>query len=250
MAHPVTGSPIHPVIMVSTDSTSQAFRFIDHKPRVASTPYGYDVAEGNVPGHTPFFKSGYNGDIDAVEEDIWVVGGTYVFPATSGIRMEVVSSVAQDAATSTGARTVRISYLDSNYNAQSTILSLNGVTEVETSASNIARINAFRVVTAGTYNAAYGVISLRATGNTPIYSQISSGQNRARNPVYTVPTSQSLYVTDIAGSVTNPSGGRSGIFKLKANYDDLTTAADGDLFWPFFEIGEEDGSFMKSLQCG
>lgn len=261
--------------MVSTDSTGQGYRFIDNaqvvaplvlttagtlstagikladgKPRISSTPYGYDVVEGNISGHTPFFKTGENLDIDTAEEDILAAGGIYVFPATSGIRMEVVSASALDSGTSTGARTVRIGYLDASYNAQSTIVTLNGLTAVETSASNIARINSFRVVTAGTHNSAYGIISLRATADTPIYSQISSNMTRAQNAVYTVPATYTVYITDVSGSITNPSGSRSGTFKLKANWDYLSTDnyGGGDIFWSYYVIGEQDGSFTKSLQ--
>ena len=52
---------------------------INGKPRVASTPYGYDVAEGNIAGHTVFLKIGYNPVITDVEEDIWSKGGSYAF---------------------------------------------------------------------------------------------------------------------------------------------------------------------------
>lgn len=248
--HPNIAGPIVGTIMISTDSTGQAYHFIDGKPRVASTPYGYDVVHGNFPTHTIFFKTGENLDVDAVEEDIWAAGGTYVFPPTSGIRMEVVSDSARDSGTSTGARTVRIGYLDVNYSEQSTILTLSGVTAVETSASNIARINSFRIVTAGTQNASVGVISLQATGNTPIYSQISSNMTRAQNTVFTVPATHTVYITDLSGSITNPSGGRSGTFKLKANWDNLSTNTEGggDIFWSHFIIGMQDGLFVKSLQ--
>ena len=59
--------------------------------------YATAVALGHVPGARPFRIIGTNTDIDNVREDIWELGGTYVFPPAGGIRMRVVSSSASDA---------------------------------------------------------------------------------------------------------------------------------------------------------
>ena len=61
------------------------------KLRTSSMPYLYDIAEGNVPGHTPFVKIGYNPAVTTSEEVIWSAGGAYVFP-TAAAGMEIVSS--------------------------------------------------------------------------------------------------------------------------------------------------------------
>jgi len=71
---------------------------IDNKPRVSSMPYTYDIAEGNVSGHSGLFKIGYNPDVTTTEEDLWSAGGTYVWP-TAEQQMEVVSGSATDAGT-------------------------------------------------------------------------------------------------------------------------------------------------------
>jgi len=70
--------------------------FVKGKPRISSMPYTHDIAEGNISGHKPLRVIGSNIDVDAAIEDLWSIGGSYVFP-TAAMGMEVVSSEAQDA---------------------------------------------------------------------------------------------------------------------------------------------------------
>jgi hypothetical protein len=65
----------------------------DGKPRVSSMPYVYDIAEGNVSGHTPWSKIGYNPSVSTTQEDVWSFGGEYVFP-TEAMTIEVASDSA------------------------------------------------------------------------------------------------------------------------------------------------------------
>jgi hypothetical protein len=63
------------------------------KPRVSAMPYLYDIAEGNVTGHTPWSKLGYSPTMNTSESDIWSYSTTqpvYLFPVTAQ-QMEVVS---------------------------------------------------------------------------------------------------------------------------------------------------------------
>ena len=69
-------------------------KHVQNKPRVSSMPYLYDIAEGNVTGHSMWSKIGYNPTVAGTEEDLWSAGGLYVFPTTSDGQMEVVSSLA------------------------------------------------------------------------------------------------------------------------------------------------------------
>jgi len=68
-------------------------KHVQNKPRVSSMPYLYDIAEGNVSGHTAWSKVGFNPAITTNMEDVWSYGGTYVFPTATTI-MEVLSSSA------------------------------------------------------------------------------------------------------------------------------------------------------------
>lgn len=84
----VTDGAIHALL---TDGSGTAIKQVDNKLRVSSMPYLYDIAEGNVSGHTLWSKIGFNPAL-TTEEDIWSAGGLYVFP-TGATQMEVVSSL-------------------------------------------------------------------------------------------------------------------------------------------------------------
>jgi hypothetical protein len=70
-------------------------RHVDYKPRVSAMPYTYDIAEGNISGHTPWAKIGYNAAIGATEELMWVPSTAYTWP-TAELTMTIASDSAKD----------------------------------------------------------------------------------------------------------------------------------------------------------
>ncbi len=156
-------------------------------------PFPQSVASRLDSGYKPIRLFGENSDINATLEAVWEVGGSYVFPATAQ-QMEVISSSASDAAAGTGARTVHLHYLDANYAEQVETVTMNGVTAVATSATNILRILDFHVATAGSGLVNAGNIDVRNLADTPIYSRIATGENTAHTAVYTIPASSTAYL--------------------------------------------------------
>jgi len=152
-------------------------------------------ANGYYPNKSLGFALGYNPAVNNTYVDLWQ-GPTpnYVFPTTPQ-QMAVVSSSASDAAAGTGIQTVYIHYLDTNYNPQSEVVTLNGVTPVNTVATNILRINAFHAQTVGTTGAAVGNISLTNLGATVTYGYIPATNNTARQAVFTIPAGMNGYLT-------------------------------------------------------
>jgi hypothetical protein len=54
--------------LVARDQDGMSWNYVDSvgtKLRVSAMPYGYDIAEGNIEGHSAWVKLGYNGDVDA-----------------------------------------------------------------------------------------------------------------------------------------------------------------------------------------
>jgi len=212
---------------------------------VSSMPYLYDIAEGNVPNHAPWSKLGHNGDVGTTEEDVWTVGGAYVFPA-GAIQMQVVSSSANDDGdpVGTGVRTVRISYLDASYVSKTTTVTLNGVGAVNTTATDIFRIQKFTVATVGGGRVAAGNILLQSVGGGVTYSRIDTGYTQSRVGIFTVPTGKVLYVT----SVTFSNGSLKGVrFTVRSNYDDEIGAGVGFCL-PEMEIEMESGAFQRTME--
>lgn len=211
-----------------------ALKRADGKPRISSMPYEYDIAEGYITGHSIFSKIGYNPDIDTGTESMWSVGGTYVFPAAAQ-QMEVISSSAADTSGGAGIRTVTIYYLDNTFAEQKEIVTLNGVTAVPTTATNILRVNNFRASTAGTGGVAAGNIDIRHLSDTPVYSRIATGQTRARNSAYTVPLGKTLYITSIYAAAGGSATGKSLVVTFRSTYDDKADAV-GTIMMPFAEL--------------
>lgn len=208
-------------------------------------PFLYDVAMGNITGASPVLVMGYNGDVDNTREDLWPVGGTYIFPS-SAQQLKIVSSSTNDTSNGTGARTVDIHYLDSNYAAQTETITLNGTSAVNTVATNIIRINDMHVMTAGSTGAAVGNLSLTNAAGDETYGYISTTHNASRNAIYTVPAGYTLYIVDWQFGTGSNAGNRMAEFTLRVtttHADELTPGVfhmkdvavqqDGDSFTVF-----------------
>lgn len=211
-------------------------KWVDGKPRVTSTPYQFDIAKGHVPGHTQMRIQGTNDDVDNVKEDVWSVGGTYVFP-TAGMQMELVSSAVgnEDSgpggvnAVGTGIRTVELHYLDNTWASQTETIALDGTNVVTTTATNILRINGLHTVTTGTGFKAAGDIDIRHLSNTPIYGRIPIGENNLHQAICTVPLGQSLFIVSWQPGIGHQTGNRYARFEL-----DVTTNDEGELLAGIF----------------
>lgn len=82
------------VKLIDETGASYGVKQVLGKPRVSAMPYLYDIAEGNVTGHTSWTKIGYNGALVAdTEADLWSGTGVYTFPSAA-MQMQVISSYA------------------------------------------------------------------------------------------------------------------------------------------------------------
>jgi hypothetical protein len=228
-------------------------KHVSNKPRVSSMPYLYDIAEGNVSGHTSFTKLGYNGDVGTTEEDVWTQGGVYVFP-TAAMQMEVVSTSVEDdiltagAVAGTGVHKVKISYLDSTYASQTEEVTMNGQVAVLTTATNILRVNALRASVVGTAKKAVGLITIRnAADHTTVYRSIQIGGTRGREMIYTVPLGKTLYITSVSVSSGYSTTGKNVKWTARTNLDDVNMTIL-DFFMPYFEIQTQDSTFTREFE--
>ena len=227
------GKAYQVIVLAGSDGT--AVTTIGSKLRVSSMPYLYDVAEGNVTGHAVWTKLGYTPTMTTAESDLWSKAGAYVFPATAQ-QMEVVSSDnTNDIVGGTGALKVTIYYLDNLWAEKTEEVTLTGTTPANTVATNIYRINGFRVTSAGATGKAAGNLSLRAVGGATTYGYITAGYTRARSLFYTVPASKTLYVTSFTVSY--------GYSTNQTHYARLYTRATQNegvrtpgIFYPYTEV--------------
>jgi hypothetical protein len=212
-------------------------------------PYAYSVSETEITNHAKFAKIGYNGTVNgATAEIIAPQGGSYVFP-TAEQHMHIKSSSVEDdistaaVAPGTGIHTLTIYYLNSKYEEKSETVTLNGQASVETTATDIFRINNVRAATCGTTYAAVGNISILNHGETITYGYVAATHTRQRQLVYTVPVGMSLYLTNINRNATPTVSNKNCTITVKATYDDKANKATtaGLLFFPISECTIGDG---------
>jgi hypothetical protein len=162
-----------------------------------------EIALGRYSGYSPVNKVGRNPDVDTatVPEDICGNGGTYLGWATAAELVQVLSSSASDTAAGTGARTIVITGLDTNYEIQSESITLNGTTPVS-SVGTYIRVHTARITSAGSGGVNAGSITIRqATTTSNIFALMQIGVNGTNESAYTVPAGYSAIVQNLHGSI-------------------------------------------------
>lgn len=177
------------------------------------TDFLINVARGLVSGHKLVDKFGHNPDIDTTSEpeDVWGAGGTYTGFSDAAQTVDVVSSSADDDdTTGTGAWTVQIYGLDSNYDEINETITLDGVTPV-TSSNSYLRLNRAIVRTAGTGGSNAGTITIDQTTSGDVMATIEPGRNQTLICAYTIPNGYTGYLlswwASLVGFVTTAATG-------------------------------------------
>ena len=234
-----------PGYSVVVDSDGDELEIVAGEVSVSASDYLYDVAEGNIPGHYPWSKTGFNPNVGTTEETVWSYSTQYEFPG-SAMQMEVVSSDnIADVPGSTGCLGVTIYYLDGSYTEHSEVVILTGTTPVLTTHNNIYRINSFRCSNVGTDGVPAGNITLRGAGGGTVYSYILAGYTGARNIVYTVPDDMTLYITSVMYSCADATKGVR--FINQANYDDVP-GVPRSFFLPYGEVTLYNTAIYRPLE--
>ena len=176
--------------------------------RVGTTePFYLQVARNQISFHKANFKFGFNSDIDDSLETVWAQGGLYSYLSSASV-LKVSSSSTADTSAGTGARTLELSGLDTNYDEISETVTLNGQTAVNTT-NEYLRINRMVVRSAGSGGQNAGVIYAgtgTVTTGVPAnkYATIAIGDNQTVMALWTVPRGYTAYLlqTDITVATT------------------------------------------------
>lgn len=155
-------------------------------------------SSGEMTGYEVVHKFGHNLDVNGVFETIWSVGNNYSYLSAATV-LKISSSDTNDTSAGTGARTVYVQGLDSNYNQLEETVTLNGQTAVDTTNSFI-RIFRMEVLTAGSGKKNAGIIYAGTgtiTAGVPAnkYASIPIGYNQTMMAVYTTPARKTAYIT-------------------------------------------------------
>lgn len=158
---------------------------------------GQLVARDMIPGSEGMFKFGRNPSVGTSEEDIWDGGGTYTW-LTAAQTLEVVSDTVGDGPAGTGARTVSVTGLDSDYNVVSDTVILQGDTIVLTT-QKFLRVYRAGVETAGTSEKNNANIYFFGSTDTAVLTaQITKEKGQTLMCIYTIPDSYVGYLHDLS----------------------------------------------------
>ena len=168
------------------------------------------VAAGLVVGAESITQFGVNEAAPLnTKIDLWDVGGIYTF-LTAAETLQLVSTDADDNSAGTGARTVQIYGLDTNYDEIDEVVTLNGTTPVLT-ANQYLRCNRMIIRTAGSSEGAEGTITTETAGGT-IQAQVNNGFNQSLMAIWTVPAGKVLIIKYTEASIGK---NKEGLFELK-----------------------------------
>lgn len=183
---------------------------------------GYLISSGKYfasLGAVPF--SAYGERIATGAETSRVVwpNGTFIIPSSSGIQIAISSDSANDAAAGTGMRSVHIHYLQAvTLEEKTEVVTLNGVTPVNTVATDIRFIQCMHMVEYGTGKVAAGNISAKDTGGTNTYSYISAGTKRCSSSARMVPGGKVGYVMGAVGGSISSTADAGVILRMGTSY--------------------------------
>jgi hypothetical protein len=185
---------------------------------ISSRAFPIAISYGEIANHKIFSLLGRTTTTGTTQITMWSPATQYTFPSAAQ-KMELVSTDAADAVAGTGARSVRLIYLDADGKEGQEVINLNGTTVVTTVTSNIFRINSFRTATVGSLGTTKGTVNIRALGAGTIFSQIPPAENVAEMGVTTVPTGKVLFVSSFSGSCVGSTANKSARMTLRATYD-------------------------------
>jgi hypothetical protein len=186
---------------------------------------------------------GYNPSITGENrETVWPVGGNYSF-MTAAAHLDIVStSATDDDAANTGAQTVQLTYLDSDFVEHVATYSMTGQTDVVT-ASDVFRVNDFRVHGG---LAAVGTITAERHGGTTTQASISIGDTRDRQLVYTVPDGFKLQISAFAWASSGADTKGYLKYTLYSNYCDIDEEVQ-TMFYPMMEVSVQNSGIVYTM---
>ena len=179
------------------------------------------ISAGNVHGTSHINKFGFNDTVGTDWEPIQVGSSSFVYPTSAGTAT-VVSDDTDDTSAGTGARTVEIQGLDSDYNQITETVTMNGTTNV-VSTKSFLRVFRARVITAGSSGGADGTITVTVGGNV-LATLDPTYDNQTLQAAYTVPAGKTAYLIRMqATSTKDNKAAMVGIFTKSDAADSVFT---------------------------
>lgn len=204
------------------------------------------IARGDVPGVATVDAMGRR-DADKAETNQPITpvdSGIHVLDA--GGQMSVQSTSADDTAGGTGARAIRIHYLDTAGVERSEDVALNGTTAVLTTATDIMFVQCQHLTDAGGGGAAAGDIS--TTNDGAEHSRIKAGDTRCTSSWRMVPAGKRLVITDWALSSISATSDSRSVVKMASNWILGELFESPRILFSHQSLGAQNGGDSAPLQ--
>ena len=167
-----------------------------------------EVAQEKVSNYSINTKFGRNPDSDTgtTPETIWNLGGVYNgYPSAASI-VEINSSSGNDTSAGTGARTLTVKGLDSDFNPIEETVTLNGTTRVNTVNSYIRLFRAY-IESAGSGGTNAGDINVRQVDDTSVvFAGVPTGTGQSTVAADTVPNGKKRIILGLYSAITRANG--------------------------------------------
>ena len=209
-------------------------------PGSSDIDFWLSVAKGDFTGYSNVSKFGINPTVGSSGfESMWEGSSLYPWPSTAR-ELNIVSSSTNDSSVGTGARTIEIQGLDSNWDLVTNTYTLNGTTAVVTTGDSYLRVFRARIVTAGTSGTNEGTISIKDNVSSVVLAYISYdtiGMGQTLMAVYTIPNGKTGYIINLNVSSSKDSEHR---FRFMTRDNTVTNAA-----WNVKEYMSARGGFSS-----
>ena len=187
-----------------TDGSATVVDTLTPLPVMETRQWGVEVAGGRINDQTYVLKFGAVTGVGTAEITLWSGHTRYEYIDEVGGSSRILSVASDDTddnASGTGARTVYLEGLDTNYNVIFDIVTLDGLDSVDTSIE-FFRIYQATVLTAGSQNENDGIIDIGVGAFTAgsadtVYALIDSTVGQAQMMIYTVPADFTAYFMDV-----------------------------------------------------
>lgn len=188
------------------------------------------------------------GDITSASTTTKLVFRTTYTEQTTNATRSIASASANDTAAGTGARTVRITYLNSTGAGPfTTDVTLNGATYVNTSVSDICFIEEIKVLTVGSGGSNAGILTLKAAtdGGGATIGTIKAGDNQTFWAHHYVPVGKTANITGLAVSHNGTTVGSGAVFIIRARQIGVLNAVNSQVS-DFVRLYGQASTFSRS----
>lgn len=185
------------------------------------------------------------GDVTTAATTLARVQRTAYIEQTTDAQRSIASSSASDTAAGTGARQVKISYCTAAFVCGLTdTITLNGVSFVNTAATNIAYIEKWEVVAVGSGLANIGTLTFKAAvaGGGVTIGTIAAGENQTFWSHHYVPTGKTCNITGFSVSHNGTTVGSGGVFHVRAKNLASATAVEAQISDFIRAYGQSSGT--------